>query len=112
MSDWVDVGKVDEIKPGDARVVDVDDVMVAVFNVEGEFYAIENVCTHDGSELVMEGLDADAQILGSEITCPHHGAVFCIKTGAALSPPAYEPAPTFPVRIDNGMIQVRDDRQE
>jgi 3-phenylpropionate/trans-cinnamate dioxygenase ferredoxin component len=47
---------------------------------------------------------------GDEVICPRHGARFCIRTGEALSPPAYEPVPTFPVRVTDGMVQVRDDR--
>jgi len=49
-------------------------------------------------------------IEGSEIVCPRHGARFCIKTGAALTAPAYEATATFPVRIENGVVEVRDDR--
>ncbi|MGH8610107.1 MAG: ferredoxin, partial [Gammaproteobacteria bacterium] len=44
------------------------------------------------------------------ITCPRHGARFCIKTGEALSPPAYEAVTTFPVRVEDGMVFVRDNR--
>jgi 3-phenylpropionate/trans-cinnamate dioxygenase ferredoxin subunit len=84
--------------------VDVDGVAVAVFNLGGEFYAIEDVCTHDGGDLAGGEVDGDA------IVCPRHGARFSIKTGEVLAPPAYEPIATFPVRVQDGMIQVRDDR--
>jgi len=47
MADWTDVAPADELAPGDYRVVDIDDALIAVFNVDGEFYAIEDVCTHD-----------------------------------------------------------------
>lgn len=104
MSDWVDVAKLEELPPGTRRIVDVDDVQIAVFNLAGEFYAIEDVCTHDYASL------DDAKLEGDEIICPRHGARFCIKTGAVKAPPAYEPVPTFPVRIHEGMIQVRDAR--
>jgi 3-phenylpropionate/trans-cinnamate dioxygenase ferredoxin component len=104
MSDWVTVAKLEELPPGERRIVDVDDVQIAVFNLGGEFYAIEDVCTHDYAPL------ADAKLDGDEIICPRHGARFCIKTGAVTAPPAYEPVPTFPVRIHEGMIQVRDAR--
>lgn len=104
MSDWVNVAKVDELPPGRYKVVDVDDVMIAVFNVDGEFYAIEDVCTHDG-EILTGG-----PVNGDEIICPRHGARFCIKTGEALTPPAYEPTATFPVRVKDGIVQVRDNR--
>ncbi len=105
MTDWVDVAHKDAIKPGEYRVVDVDDVEIAVFNVEGMFYALEDVCTHDGAELT------GGPVEGDQVVCPRHGARFCIRTGEALTAPAYEPTATFPVRItDEGMVQVRDDR--
>ena len=104
MSDWVDVAKLEEFPPGERRIVDVDDVQIAVFNLDGEYYAIEDVCTHDYAPL------AEAKLEGGEIVCPRHGARFCIKTGAVTAPPAYEPIPTFPVRIHEGRIQVRDAR--
>ncbi len=104
MSDWITVAKLEELPPGERRIIDVENVQIAVFNLGGEFYAIEDVCTHDYAPL------ADAKLEGDEIICPRHGARFCIKTGAVTAPPAYEPVPTFPVRIHQGMIQVRDAR--
>ena len=104
MSDWVTVCAVDELTPGTHRVVDVDGAQVAVFNIEGQFYAIEDVCTHDG------GILTGGPIEGDEIVCPRHGARFCIRTGAALTPPAFEATASFPVRVEQGALQVRDDR--
>jgi 3-phenylpropionate/trans-cinnamate dioxygenase ferredoxin subunit len=104
MSDWIDVAKLDELPPGTRRRVDVDGVEVLVFNLDGAFYAIEDVCTHDYAPL------DDAKLEGDEIICPRHGARFCIKTGAVTAPPAYEPVPTFPVRVHEGRVQVRDAR--
>ena len=104
MSDWINVARKEELPPGERRIVDVDDVQIAVFNLDGEFYAIEDVCTHDYAPL------ADARREGDEIICPRHGARFCIKTGAVTAPPAYEPITTFPIRINQGVIQVRDAR--
>ena len=104
MADWVTVAGVDEIPPGAWRTIDVDGARIAVFNVGGTFYAIEDVCTHDG------GILTGGSVEGAEIICPRHGARFCIKTGAALSAPAYEPTATFPVRIENGTVQVKDAR--
>ena len=104
MAAWIDVASAIEFPPGTHRVVDVNDVMIAVFNVEGEFCAIEDVCTHDGGILTGGAVD------GCIITCPRHGATFDVRTGAALSAPAYEPTAKFPVRIENGMVQVMDDR--
>jgi 3-phenylpropionate/trans-cinnamate dioxygenase ferredoxin subunit len=98
------VAAVDEFPVGTSRVVDVDGVMVAVFNFDGEYYAIEDVCTHDGGEL------ASGDREGEEIVCPRHGARFNIKTGEVTAPPAYEAVATFPVRVHAGKIQVRDER--
>ncbi len=104
MTDWLDVAPVTSLTPGSYRVVDVEDVEIAVFNVDGEFFALEDVCTHDGEKLT------GGPVQGDQITCPRHGARFCIKTGAVLSPPAYQAATTFPVRVAEGMVQVRDHR--
>jgi 3-phenylpropionate/trans-cinnamate dioxygenase ferredoxin subunit len=106
MSNWVDVAQADDFKPGTWRTVDVDDVYIAVFNLNGEFYAIEDLCTHDGGEL------AGGTIEGHEIICPRHGARFDITTGEVLSEPAYEDLCTFPVRVKDGSVQVRDARWE
>ena len=107
MQEWVDVGTVVDLPPGAARVVDTDDGEVAVFNLDGGFFAIKNLCTHESSPLLLADLDPADQIANGEITCPHHGARFCIRTGAALSPPAYEDTPTYPVRVINGIVQVQ-----
>ena len=104
MSDWVTVARAAELAPGQWRAVDADGARIVVFNLGGEYYAIEDVCTHDGGQLT------GGVIEGGEIVCPRHGARFCIRTGAALTAPAYEPVATFPVRVENGVIQVRDDR--
>lgn len=104
MSDWVTVARVDELVPGTRRLVDVDGTQIVVFNLDGKYYAIEDVCTHDGGQLT------GGEVEGDQIICPRHGARFCIRTGAALTAPAYEPTATFPVRIENGEIQVRDNR--
>ena len=104
MSEWVTVARVGELAPGQWRAVDVDGARIAVFHLDGEYYAIEDVCTHDG------GILTGGSVEGDVIVCPRHGARFSIKTGEALSAPAYEPTATFPVRVENGMVQVRDDR--
>jgi 3-phenylpropionate/trans-cinnamate dioxygenase ferredoxin subunit len=104
MSDWYDVAAAEAFGPGEVRVVDVDGTQVAVFNIDGTYYAIEDVCTHDGGELASGALEGD------QIVCPRHGARFCVRTGEALSAPAWEPTATFPVQVDNGMVQVRDER--
>jgi len=106
MSDWQDVAPLEGFGPGQVRVVDADGTPIAVFNIDGRYYAIEDVCTHDGGELASGALEGD------QIVCPRHGARFCVRTGEALSAPAYEPTATFPVRVDGTMVQVRDERWE
>jgi len=104
MSDWIDVCPAEALPPGEHVVVDVDGSEVAVFNIDGRYHAIEDVCTHDGAEI------ASGELEGDVIVCPRHGARFCLRTGEVLSPPAYEDLHVFPLRIDDGIIQVRDDR--
>ena len=104
MPDWVTVAAVGELAPGASKVIDIDGALIAVFNIGDEYFAIEDICTHDGGEL------ASGVLEGDQIICPRHGARFCVRTGEALSAPAYEPTAKFPVRIENGVIQVRDDR--
>jgi 3-phenylpropionate/trans-cinnamate dioxygenase ferredoxin subunit len=104
MSDWVKVGPVAEIAPGTHKVIDVDGAEVIVANCGGQFYAVEDVCTHDGAPL------GEGDMLDCEIICPRHGARFCLRTGKVLSAPAYEPIATFPVRVVDEWLEVRDDR--
>ncbi|MFT5562126.1 MAG: 3-phenylpropionate/trans-cinnamate dioxygenase ferredoxin subunit [Litorivivens sp.] len=104
MNEWITVARAEELTPSDRRIVDLDGTQIVVFNLDGEYYAIEDVCTHDGGQLT------GGSIEGDQIICPRHGARFCIRTGAALSAPAYEPTSKFPVRIENGVVQVCDDR--
>jgi 3-phenylpropionate/trans-cinnamate dioxygenase ferredoxin component len=104
LSEWVAVAREGEIATGAWRVADVDGTQVVVFNLAGDYYAIEDVCTHDGGQLT------GGRVEGDQIVCPRHGARFCIRTGEALTAPAYEATATFPVRVQNGEVQVRDDR--
>lgn len=101
---WIDVAKLDDFKPNTLRIVNFDDIQVIVINRDDDFYAIEDICTHDGGTL------SDGDIEQCEIICPRHGARFDIRTGEVTAPPAYEPIKTFPVRIQNGIVQVCDDR--
>ena len=104
MSEWITVARAEELAPSERRVVDAGDAQIAVFNLDGQYFAIEDVCTHDGGQLT------GGIVEGDQIVCPRHGARFCIRTGAALSAPAYESTRTLPVRVENGEIQIRDSR--
>ncbi len=100
MSHWLDAAPASELPAGSRKVIDSEAGPIAVFNLEGELYAIEDLCSHDGGEL------ASGRCEGDQIICPRHGARFCIRNGKAMSAPAYENIETFPVRIENGMVQV------
>jgi len=100
MAEWIDVAPEAELAPGSRKIVETEIGPIAVFNLDGERFAIADICTHDGGEL------ASGKCEGDQIICPRHGARFCIKTGKALTPPAYEDVETFPLRTNNGVIQV------
>ena len=104
MIGWLRVCAKSELLPGEFRVVYDGDTAIAVFNIDGELYAIEDVCTHDGGEL------AGGPIEGYEIECPRHGAKFDVRTGEALCAPAYLPTAKFPVQVDAEGVWTRDDR--
>jgi 3-phenylpropionate/trans-cinnamate dioxygenase ferredoxin component len=97
---WVAAGAVADIPPGDYVSVEIDGTFVAVFNIDGEFLAVEDVCTHDGG-----GLSGGA-VEGDQVICPRHGARFCLRDGRALTPPAYEPVRTYTTRISAGRVEV------
>ncbi len=103
MGNWIDVAKVSEFPPNTMREVNTEDHLIMVFNINGSFYAIQNLCTHDGGTL------SDGEIEGEEIVCPRHGAHFCVCTGEATQPPAYDPVATFAVRVVDGIVQVCDE---
>ena len=104
MSEWINVFNENALMNGENSVIDVDGTDVAIFKIEDNFFAIEDVCSHDGTEIASGELDGD------EIICPRHGARFCIKTGAVKSAPAYEDIHSYPLRIVDGMVQIKDNR--
>lgn len=101
MSDrFMTVAKVGEIPEGGVKVVRVDDDPVAVFHVGGQYYALADLCTHDGGEL------SDGMLDGHVIECERHGARFDIRTGAVLAMPATAAVPRHAVRVIGDQIQV------
>ena|SRR5512135_335007 len=104
MGRWVDVARAEEFPPRTVRTIDLDGMQIAVFNLDGRYYAIEDVCTHEAETL------SEGELDGEEIVCPRHGAHFSIITGEALSAPAYEPVATFRVRVEAGMVQLSDEQ--
>jgi 3-phenylpropionate/trans-cinnamate dioxygenase ferredoxin subunit len=104
MSLFVMVATRAELPPGGKKLVEVDGRAIAVFNVDGVFHAIDDVCTHDGGPL------AEGELIGCEIQCPRHGARFDVRTGRPLCLPAIEPVAvhTADVRGDNIYVAIED----
>lgn len=99
MAEFVKVAKTSDLAPGQKMLVEYDDEDVGLFNIEGEFYAISDVCTHDGGPLVEGELDGDCVI------CPRHGARFNVKTGQQTMP-AFSPVPLYYVKIEGDDIFI------
>ncbi len=92
----------DELPPGTMKLVHAGAVSVGVYNVEGELYALEDRCSHDDGPLVEGEWEPEEAI----VICPRHGARFDIRTGRALTLPAYEPVDTFSVVVEDGIVKV------
>ena len=100
MTSWQRVATSGEVPPERVAVFQVGDHDVAVCNVGGTFFAIDDLCTHDGGALDQGELD------GEEIECPRHGARFDVRTGTATQLPAFEPVETHAVRVEGDDILV------
>jgi len=96
---WIPACKVGEIAPGEAIAVP-SDPPIAVFNVDGEYFATGDRCSHDESSL------ADGYIDGDVVECAWHFAKFCIRSGELLSPPATVDIPRFEVRVEEDVVYV------
>lgn len=100
MPNFVKVAQVTEIPAGTARCVHVKGKKIALFHIEGGFYAIDDTCSHAEASL------SEGTIEGACVLCPLHGARFDIKTGRALSLPAWAPVETYEVRVEGDDILV------
>jgi 3-phenylpropionate/trans-cinnamate dioxygenase ferredoxin component len=98
----IDVCLLDELKPGQVRLVEWEDLEIGVFNCGGTVYAIEDRCSHDNGPLVEGELD-EAECT---VECPRHGSLFDLKTGKPKTLPAYVPVDTFPVIIEGATIKL------
>jgi len=103
MAKWVTAGRADDLAPGHVRVVQDGRTRLAVCNVGDSIHCIADVCTHDGASFDQGELD------GNEIECPRHGARFDVTSGRATCLPAIVPVKVYPVRIENGDIQIQVD---
>jgi 3-phenylpropionate/trans-cinnamate dioxygenase ferredoxin subunit len=101
----IEVCPVNDLQPGEMRLVDVDDLEIGIFNCAGSVYAIENRCSHDDGPLIDGTLDQAT----CTIECPRHGSLFDLTTGKPKTLPAYVPVDTFPVIIDQDMIKLEVD---
>jgi 3-phenylpropionate/trans-cinnamate dioxygenase ferredoxin component len=98
----VDVAPVDELPPGSVKIIRAGSIAVGVFNLEGQYYAIEDRCSHDDGPLAEGEFDAEEAV----VVCPRHGSKFDIRSGRPLSLPAYEPVETFQVVVEDGWVKV------
>jgi 3-phenylpropionate/trans-cinnamate dioxygenase ferredoxin component len=98
----VDVAPVDELPPGSVKIVRAGQVAVGVYNLDGEYCAIEDRCSHDDGPLAEGEFDPEERV----VICPRHGSKFDICSGRPLSLPAYEPVETFPVVVEDGWVKV------
>ncbi len=104
MSDYQRVCRASDVPEGGKMVVEVGDRLVALFHVDGKFWAIDALCTHDGGPL------AEGELKGHTIACPRHGARFDIRTGRVLSMPATEDTPAREDKVegDEVLLRIRD----
>ena len=100
MPKYVKVGVTDDIPPNQGKVVEIGENKVALFNIEGKYYAIDDTCTHRGGPL------SAGELEGDEVTCPWHGAKYKVTSGEVLSPPAPQGVKSFRVRVKGNDVEV------
>lgn len=98
----IEVCPLDELPPGQMRLVPADGIMIGVFNCSGSLYAIEDRCSHDDGPLAEGDWDPEACV----VVCPRHGSRFDLETGIPMSLPAFEQVATYPVSVRDGMVVV------
>lgn len=98
--EYIQVGTVDELKKGERLFVEIDGLPIVIIKIADQFFAIADVCSHD------DGPVGEGNIEGYEIICPRHGARFDLRTGKALSLPAFIDIPAYPVRVVEDQIEV------
>ncbi|MDP8911198.1 MAG: non-heme iron oxygenase ferredoxin subunit [Actinomycetota bacterium] len=100
----VDVCPLEELPSGAVKIVRSGSLSVGVYNLNGRLYALEDRCSHDDGPLAEGDVELDED--DAVVICPRHGARFDIRTGKALSLPAYEPVETFRVQVEDGIVKV------
>ena len=102
MTRMIPVARVEDIPPGTRFHHDFEEESVIVINIDGEFFCIADLCTHDGGPL------EDGDVLDHQIECPRHGARFDIRTGKVTRLPATDPIPTYRVMVEDGQVFVEE----
>ncbi|MGG6461784.1 non-heme iron oxygenase ferredoxin subunit [Solilutibacter silvestris] len=103
---WEYVCNEGELLPGEKRTVWDGDTPILVVNLDGDYYAVEDRCTHEDFDLSAGEVNQE----DSSIECVLHGAKFDLRNGAVMCPPAYTPVASFPVQVVNGAVWTRDNR--
>jgi nitrite reductase/ring-hydroxylating ferredoxin subunit len=103
MAKRMKVAEVTELEPGEGKAVEVEGVSLALFNVDGPYFAIANACTHVGGPL------GEGALIGKEVTCPWHAAQFDVTCGKVLGAPASSDAKSFPVSLVGNDVLVELD---
>jgi nitrite reductase/ring-hydroxylating ferredoxin subunit len=106
MTDFVQVTTKEQLQPGEMVSAWIEGRKILLYNVDGEFYATDEQCTHRECSL------EKGQLAGKVITCPCHGARFDVTTGAILSPPAKMPLPTHQVKVEGNRVLVGVDTSD
>ncbi len=101
MSKFVKIAKTSDLSSGQFKCVDVEGERIALFNVDGKFYAMKDVCTHDSGTLT------GGTLTGHAIQCPRHGAQFDVRTGAVVRMPAYVGVETYPIEMKGNEIFIQ-----
>jgi nitrite reductase/ring-hydroxylating ferredoxin subunit len=100
VEEWIRVAHVDDVEPGTGLRVEVGDEPIAIWNVDGEFYATSDTCTHEEASL------SEGDLWGEVVECPLHGAQFDVRTGEVLGLPAVVPVATYAVKVEDGALYV------
>ena len=100
MSDFKTVAQADELAPGEMKQVRVGRKRIAIVNVGGEYFAIDDTCTHEEASL------SEGELYDDIVECPLHGAAFNVRTGAVEAFPAVVPIGTYQVRVQDNEVQV------
>jgi len=101
VSEFIKIAKASDIPDPGKALLEVEERLVVLLHIGGEFFCLEDLCTHDGGPL------GEGEVDDHTIACPRHGAKFDLRTGAALTMPATEPTKMFEVKVEGGDVWVK-----